>query len=311
MVRIAVVGTGIIGASHLEAIKCTEGCRLCAVCDIDEEKAKKAAGKYQVPYFTDYHEIVRQVDVDAVILNLPHYLHCESTVFFLEQGVHVLVEKPMANTTQECRRMIDAAQRNARKLAVGHVQRYYKANAFVKEAIETGRYGSLCMINGMRSIDYFNDARPRWFLDRTLAGGGIGMNYGAHALDTLLYVTGEADPEVASSYGNHKTDHNIEGHVQFMLRFASGLSMCETLSGYHLSGHEVIYYFTEGTLKVQDGFELFRMTDTGWKAVEVGEDRAVMERQLADFMNYLEDRPNMICDGFAGREVISILEKIY
>ena len=123
MVRIAVVGTGIIGMSHLEAIKNTGVCTLCAVCDINDAKVKEIAKHYQVPYFTDYHEIVKQVDVDAVIINLPHYLHCESTIFFLEHGVHVLVEKPMANTTEECQRMISASDKSNRKLAVGHVQR--------------------------------------------------------------------------------------------------------------------------------------------------------------------------------------------
>lgn len=311
MVRIAVVGTGIIGMSHLEAIKNTGVCTLCAVCDINDAKVKEIAKHYQVPYFTDYHEIVKQVDVDAVIINLPHYLHCESTIFFLEHGVHVLVEKPMANTTEECQRMISASDKSNRKLAVGHVQRYYKANKFVKEAIETGKYGSLCMINGMRSINYFNDARPKWFLDKALAGGGIGMNYGAHALDTLFYVTGETMPEVTSSYGNAKTRYDIEGHVQFMLRFPDGLSMCETLSGYNLSGHEVVYYFTDGVLKVKDGSELFQITDDGWKMIEIGEDGATMERQLIDFVNYLENKPNMICDGLEGKAVISVLEEMY
>lgn len=311
MTRVAVVGTGIIGMSHLEAIRNTGVCTLCAVCDINEAKAKEAAAQYGVPFFTDYHQITEQTDIDAVIINLPHYLHCESTVFFLEHGVHVLVEKPMANTAAECQQMITAAERNGGKIAVGHVQRYYKANQYVKEAIETGKYGSLCMINGMRSIDYFNRARPKWFLDKVSAGGGIGMNYGAHALDTLLYVTGETMQEVVSSYGNCKTSHNIEGHMQFMLRFPNGLSMCETLSGYNLSGHEVVYYFTDGVLKVRDGFELFQITDKGWEKIEIGEDRATMERQLIDFIHYIYDEPNMICSGAEGREVVSILEEIY
>ena len=80
--KIAVVGTGSIGASHLEAISTSNSCTLCAVCDINEEAAKKYAEKYGVPYFTDYKQIPGKCGADAVILNLPHWLHCEVTEFF-------------------------------------------------------------------------------------------------------------------------------------------------------------------------------------------------------------------------------------
>ena len=124
MNKIAVIGTGIIGLSHLEAIVATDVFELCAVCDINEEKAKECAEKYQVPYFTDYKEIPEKTDADAVIINLPHFLHCECSIFFLEKGLHVLVEKPMANSAEECDRMIAAAKKSGKALLVGHVQRY-------------------------------------------------------------------------------------------------------------------------------------------------------------------------------------------
>lgn len=108
MLKIAVIGTGIIGRSHLKAIEQSECCTLCAVCDINEEAAAALASEYGVPYFTNYKDIA-DTEADAVIINLPHWLHCEVSEFFLNKGLHVLVEKPMSNTTEECDRMVAAS----------------------------------------------------------------------------------------------------------------------------------------------------------------------------------------------------------
>lgn len=309
--KVAIIGTGIIAKSHLKAIKNTGVCELCAVCDINEEKAKALSEEYQVPYFLDYHEIPGSVEADAVIINLPHYLHCESSVFFLEHGIHVLVEKPMANSVEECEKMIAAAERNNCKLAVGHVQRYNKANAYVKKVIAEGHMGKLCMITGFRSINYFLDSRPRWFLNKKLSGGGIGMNYGAHALDTLFYITDEREAEIVSSYGNLINEYDIEGHVQFMIKLPNGVSMCETLSGYQSCGHELIYYFTDGVLKVEGAKDVYKFEEGKWLPVDIGEEAPAMERQLLDFCSYLEDKPSMICEPQCGKAVIAALEKVY
>jgi len=311
MIKVAIVGTGIIGLTHLKAIENTNVCELCAVCDINEEKARGCAEKYGVPYFTDYHDIPKKTDADAVILNLPHFLHCESVVFFLESGLHVLVEKPMANTTEECDRMIAATEKSGKVLVVGHTQRYFKVNQFIKEAIKEERYGKLSMITGVRSINYFLESRPKWFLSKKMAGGGIGMNYGAHALDTLFYIIGESNPEILSNYGNLKNDADIEGHMQYFLKFPSGISMAETLSGYNASGHELIYYFTDGVLKVDNAQVLYERKNSQWEMIDVQEDGAKMERQLLDFCNCLDGKPNMICTMYEGREVIAALEKLY
>ena len=115
MIKIAVIGTGIIGTDHIKAIQSCDLCQLCAVCDVNEKLAMDISKEYNVPYFTDYKKIPEEIEVDAVILNLPHYLHCESTVFFLNKGINVLVEKPMAMTTEECDKMIEAAAKNGKK----------------------------------------------------------------------------------------------------------------------------------------------------------------------------------------------------
>jgi len=257
MIQIAVVGTGIIGGSHLDAIDKSKDCALCAVCDINEESATMQAEKYGVPYFTDYKDIVTKTKAEAVILNLPHFLHCEVTEFFLDHGMHVLVEKPMANTVEECDRMIAAAERSGKKLAVCHHQRFMPANRRVKELYESGELGELCMIHETRTIDYFDSNRPKWFLDKKKSGGGIAMNYGAHTLDKIFSLTGHNKAAVTAVVGNVKNDATIEGHAQTFLKFEDGLTATITFSGYIGTGYETTYYFTEGAAKVTGGATLF------------------------------------------------------
>ena len=97
MLKIAIVGTGIIVKSHLAAINQLDDVELVALCDVNEEKAKTFSEQCGVPYVLDYKEMPSKFDFDAVILNLPHGLHCEAAVFFLglRVGKHSLSVKAM------------------------------------------------------------------------------------------------------------------------------------------------------------------------------------------------------------------------
>lgn len=311
MLQIAVVGTGSIGLSHLKAIEQSQNCELCAICDVNEEVLHKLSEEYHVPGFTDYKEIVTKTKAEAVILNLPHFLHCEATEFFLDNGLHVLIEKPMANTVEECDRMIAAAVRNNKKLAVGHVQRYFKGNRKVKEIYESGELGRLCMFTEFRSIDYFVPTRPKWFLDKKKAGGGIVMNYGAHALDKLFYVMGCGSATVESAVGNIKNDATIEGHAQFLAKFSNGVSACISFNGYIGTGYESYYYFTDGAIKVIGTDEVWKNKGTGWEKVECEDIGSGMLLQLEEFIKYVKGEPSDIVTGEYGRSVIAVIEGVY
>ena len=155
MIRFAVVGTGIIGRSHINALAKIDEAKLVALSDINEEAVSQLAKELGVPYFTDYRDIPKNVECDAVILNLPHGLHAESTIFFLNSGINVLIEKPMANTKEECEAMLDAAKKTGKQLSVAHPQRHFGAIAKIKEIFDSGKLGKFCMCTGQRSIDFF------------------------------------------------------------------------------------------------------------------------------------------------------------
>ena len=309
--NIAVVGTGIIGVRHLQAIEQSKDFTLCAVCDINVAAAESCAQKYGVPCFSDYKDIPFKTNAEAVILNLPHWLHCEATVFFLEHGIHVLVEKPMANTKSECERMICASARSGKKLAVGHVQRFFQANRYVKKVVQEKSLGDLCMISEIRTIDYFAPNRPKWFLDKSLSGGGIVMNYGAHALDKVFYITDSRPVSIFATGGNIANDATIEGHSQFIMKLDNGTSVSVSFCGYYNSGYETVYYFTGGTLKVVNGVKLFSRTNDGWDEIPFSQPDNQLLLQLNEFHNMIVGESNEIATADYSADIIAAIEKIY
>ena len=311
MLKIAVVGTGIIGLDHLKAINVSDELELVAVCDLNEEKVRAIAEEYGVPYFLDYKEIPDKTDAEAVILNLPHGIHCESTVFFLEAGLHVLLEKPMANTVAECDKMIEAEKKSGKKLAIGHIQRFLTANRLAKEYIESGKIGKLCMINDMRSINYFKPDRPRWFLSKKLAGGGIVMNYGAHSLDKFAYVTGERVEEISAACGNIKNGEDIEGHAQIFLKMSGGVTAAVTFSGYAPVGFETTYVGTTGAVKVMGVGRISVNVDGKWEEIPDVYSGLPILAELTEFAKMIRGEENEMPDSAYGRAVIAAIEDIY
>lgn len=313
MFRIAIVGTGIIAGTHIDAMNKVEGCELAAFCDINEAKLNELCEKHGVPGCTDYKKLPELCDFDAVILNLPHGLHKDAAIFFLEAGKHVLVEKPMANTVEECDAMLAAAERTGKKLAVGHIQRFFRPNRIVKDMVESGELGKLCMYVEQRSINYFLPTRPAWFTNKKMAGGGIVMNYGAHAFDKLFYITGKTPISVTASSSNLLNDRDVEGHAQIFAKFEDGLSASVTFSGYSDVVYESYYYFTGGAIKVYmvDQSYIRRTGDKEWTPLETKRDGTEFATQLSEFIKYTKGEPSEIADGVYSREIIRTIEEAY
>lgn len=308
MFKIGIVGAGIIGKRHADAVFNNPDCELACVVDIDISKAEEIAAKYNAKGFTDYKNIPEDIKMDAVILNLPHYLHCEATIYFLNKGINVLVEKPMAMTTQECDEMIDAAKRNGVKLAVGHVQRYFSAYKEIKKIIESGKFGKLCMITEIRNINYLPN-RPKWFLKKDLSGGGIVMNYGAHTLDKIFYTTGLSVKNVHSYVSNPISDDDIELNAQILLELEDGVTAAITYSGCNVPGeYSTSFYFTDGALKVEKGTELVLYENGEYKNYGGSEDALVP--QIDELVKFLKGEESEIVTAEYAKEVISIVEKI-
>lgn len=309
MIRIGVVGAGIIGASHKKAILGNPECILAAACDLDVEKAKAMAEGTDARVYTDYRVMAESEELDAVILNLPHFLHAPVSVYFLEKGIAVLVEKPMANTVAECDEMIAASKKSGAPLAVGHVQRYFNAYRVLREIISSGKLGKLCQITETRNINYFPN-RPAWFLDKKKAGGGIIMNYGAHTLDKVFYSTGLEVESVAAAGNNFLTDDTVEATAQMLVRFKGGVSGVFSYSGTHgPSYYQTDFYFTDGVARITKGGAELWIAEGATPLAKVElEPYDLFRDQLAEFIKLMRGEETEVVLPDYGRRVIAAIE---
>ncbi len=309
VIRIGMVG---VAKRHTNAIVTNDKVKFAAVADINEDTARMIGDEFDVPYYTDYKKMADEIELDAVILNLPHYLHCEVSVFFLERNIHVLCEKPMAITLEECDRMIAAAERSEAKLAIGHNTRQTSANKCIKKFIEEKTLGELCMHTEIRTCSYFDDSRPKWFLDKKLSGGGILMNYGAHSFETIMNVTGGKITDIDADIANLMNKDGVEAHAMIKFKIDGRIPCCITFGGYSLPDkNEKIYYFTKGAL-MQTLSGLFISDTPGgeFRPYEV-DNKNAFTVQLEEFIKYINNEECDIVDGAAGRKIIEIINEVY
>jgi predicted dehydrogenase len=234
----AIVGLGGLTLGEiLPGFKECKFSRVTALVSGDPSKAKRVADQYNVKRIYNYDNfdtLKNDPDVDIVYIVLPNGMHAEYTIRALKAGKHVLCEKPMANTVQECQQMIATAKAANRKLMIAYRCQYEPYNM---AAIELCKSGALGNLKEVISDHGFSIGDPRqWRLNRKLAGGGSLMDIGIYSLNAARYLTGEEPVSVsAMSYTtpNDPRFKEVEETVNFMLRFPSGcLANCTSSYGY-------------------------------------------------------------------------------
>ena len=192
--RIGFVGCGGIAlGKHLPAMHAkNEDVDLVAFCDIIEERAidvcKQFATVEDAKVYTDYKEMLKDETIDAIHVLTPNNVHCEITVAALNAGKHVMCEKPMAATTEEAQKMLDARDKSGKLLTIGYQYRHFPVNALIKKVVGDGLIGEPYYIeaNYLRRRGV-----PTWgvFIDKSKQGGGPNIDIGTHALDLALFCT--------------------------------------------------------------------------------------------------------------------------
>ena len=213
-VRFGIVGSGFVARTHAEALRTIDDAE--AVMISGGRNAGETAREYDLRHERDVERLLTASEVDAVVICSPHAYHAEQAITALNAGKHVLVEKPMACSEDECLRMIAAAKTARRALMVAHFQRFRAPNAAVRAAIAAGRIGRVRTVQ-QRLLEAPNE-KP-WQLDP--ASKGFFLGYGVHGIDLLRWWL---DSEVATIYAkcSRFRDNPTEDGTQAVLHFTSG-----------------------------------------------------------------------------------------
>ncbi len=198
--RCAVIGVGGIGMDHLHSLTTCHRAAAVALAETNPQRAREGTVRNGVPRsYSDYHELLEQPDIDAVIVALPNHLHAPVVIEALKARKHVLVEKPMATSAKDAAKMIEVAKSMKRTLMVAQNFRFNRHTQLAKQVIDRGDLGELYHI---RCFWLRRAGIPRigsWFTQKSQAGGGCIYDLGVHLLDTCLHLMKEFDVTTVSA----------------------------------------------------------------------------------------------------------------
>ncbi|HSE42817.1 MAG TPA: Gfo/Idh/MocA family oxidoreductase [Acidobacteriota bacterium] len=258
-IRYAVVGLGYIAqVAVLPSFKhASKNSELSALVSDDPEKLQSLSNEYSVQRtanYEQYADLLRSGEVDAVYIALPNHLHAEYTIRAAEAGIHVLCEKPMAVTSQECIRMIEAAEQNGIKLMIAYRLHFEKANLKAVEIVKNGKLGVSRFFDSTHSMQV-REGNVR-LVDENMGGGPV-YDIGIYCLNAARYLFRAEPNEVFafSATGESARFKDANEMTSAVLRFPDERLATFTCSfgAADTSMYKVVG--TEGDLRVEPAFE--------------------------------------------------------
>ena len=319
--RIGVLGAGQAGARHITGFLELAAVRIAAVADADPQRARAAAARCGARPYPDWRDVIAlQPRLDAVVVALPHHMHLEAGCMAAARGLHVLMEKPIAATAAEGRRVVEACDRAGVTLTVGYVHRFREEALWAKRWIRAGMIGA--PVSGHAYI-----ASPRgphlgaWVNAPETAGGGALLYTGIHAVDRLLWLINAPVTKVCAATGKFAPASQVEEAVVALLEFGSQAAATLAVhcpvypSG--ATGWRSEIYGTSGVVRVQArhsveiaSARLTRTVCTQRIASEAGEHYA-FARQAAAFAQAIREGEPSPIPGQDGLASLDVCQRIY
>ena len=222
-IRFGIVGMGNIGMHHFGYFPELTGAELKAVCDVDSSKLAKLEG--DMAKYGDYREMLDSGDIDAVIIATPHIFHPEMAIAAFERGIHVILEKPVAITGREARRINAAHGESNVVFAAMFQMRTEPVYIKIKELLHNGTLGGLRRVNWIitewfRTQSYYDSGgwRGNW----TGEGGGVLMNQCPHNLDLWQWFFGMPKALTSLVYLGKWHDITVEDDVSVLMELENG-----------------------------------------------------------------------------------------
>lgn len=195
-IKVGVIGCGKIAqVRHIPEYAANPHVEVYGFYDINQARAEELAVKYGGKAFASYQELLADPEIEAVSVCAANHVHAEIAIAALNAGKHVLCEKPMAVTLEECEAMVAAAKESGKYLMIGQNQRLAKAHAKAKELIEQGAIGKVLTFrtifgHGGPETWSIDPGSNVWFFDKTKAAMGAMADLGIHKTDMIQYVLG-------------------------------------------------------------------------------------------------------------------------
>ena len=260
LISVGVIGIGNMGSAHTSTIGGgrVEGLRLAAVCDIDEARLQLCMEKNPgVKGYSDWHELVRDPEVEAVTIAVPHPLHATIAMEALKAGKHVLTEKPVDISVTKAKELNEVAKASDRVFAIMFNQRTNPLFAKAREIVRSGQLGQLqrsvwIITNWYRTQNYYNSGT--WRATWAGEGGGVLLNQAPHNLDLWQWICGM--PKEVTAFCDIAKYHDIEveDDVTIFTRYENGATgVFITTTGEFPGTNRLEISGTRGKLVIEEG----------------------------------------------------------
>ncbi|CAM3656931.1 Gfo/Idh/MocA family protein [Erysipelothrix urinaevulpis] len=208
MLKVALLGCGTMGKTHVQGYKKMDDVDVVAVCDIREEFAQFAADELNSKVYLDFDEMMANESFDMIDICLPTYMHHDYAIAAMKQGKAVFCEKPIALSLEDAKEMIDTAKEENVKFSVGHVLRFFPTYAKAAEKFTNDNLGQARLIRTVRNQGFPMWSWNDWFSDYSLSGGPY-VDLMIHDLDWIVHSFGKVERVYARSHIGDKQDQSI------------------------------------------------------------------------------------------------------
>ncbi|MDA0710204.1 MAG: Gfo/Idh/MocA family oxidoreductase [bacterium] len=309
--RVGIIGLGGIARAHCEAIATLDNVELTACADLIEENRQKYVGQYDIAKAYPHHSALLADDsIDAVAVVLGHHLHARIVIDACNAGKHVLVEKPMALSLEQCDAMIAAAIANGVKLMVGQTQHYYGTSLKVKEILDANELGPIMTAVAYMSKNWNYKGRRPQYRSR-YHGGGMWMTNGVHVVDRLTWVMGSQARSVSAAIGTYAHTQASDDSGTAFIRYKNGRAGTAIASGYAdgAPSHECHVICANGSIRFSQHGEKFVKVGKGdvWKDVPFEDPPAEFHNEWKAFAESIIEDIEPPTPGEWGRHMIEIL----
>lgn len=331
MLRVAIIGTGAIADSHIQAyLKQAGRCQIVALADLYPDKARQKAAQYGLTdarIYGGYPELLKEGAFDAASICLPPFEHAAAAVALLRAGKQVLVEKPMAPTLEECDHMLEAARHGGGVLSVVAQNRFRTPVMRVKRLLDSGRCGRLLHAQvdsfwwrGSRYYDLW--WRGTWEKE----GGGCTLNHAVHHVDLFLWMAGRPCELLALTANLNHENSEVEDFSAALMRLSNGaLGQFTASLVHHGEEQQLVFQCERAKLSLPWAPRAYGQKENGFpeEAPEVlAEVQKAYEElpelpltghdaQVANFVRAIAGEEPLVVDGEQGRRTVELVTAIY
>jgi predicted dehydrogenase len=268
MINIGIIGAGFFAEKHAEAISTLDNVRLVAANRTNQNALEQFVRRYGGQGYQTYEDLLDDNTVDAVLVATPHHLHTDIALAAAHAGKHILLEKPMAPSLDECDLIIEAVNKANVKLMVGHTNHFAPTYKLAKEMIDSGEMGEVVLGVSTMSKYWMEANRQDWHLDRA-TGGGMWLTAGMHCLDRLTWLVGSPANSVSAHFDIRFHDQKADDAGMIFLRYVNGAAGTVISTGYSVGApkHMTELTCTKGMLNISYDRGVMIGRDEEWQLV--------------------------------------------